>query len=51
MVEFIALRNLLRELSYSGWTIVEQDMHPAPPDKPLPISKRTRIYLREISIK
>jgi inosose dehydratase len=50
LVDFIAFRDLLREIKYSGWAIVEQDMHLAPPDKPLPIAKRTRAYLREIGI-
>jgi len=33
-----------------GFAIVEQDMYPAPFDKPLPIAKRTRAYLREIGM-
>ena len=47
-VDFPAFRNLLRELDYDGFAIVEQDMYPASFDKPLPIAKRTRAYLREI---
>jgi inosose dehydratase len=47
-VDFPALRDLLREIGYDGWAIVEQDMYPAPFDKPLPIATRTRAYLREI---
>jgi inosose dehydratase len=50
MVDFIAFRDLLNEIQYSGWAIVEQDMHPAPLDKPLPVAKRTRAYLRQIGI-
>ena len=50
MVDFIAFRDLLEELDFSGWGIVEQDMYPAPFDKPLPIAKRTRSYLREIGL-
>jgi inosose dehydratase len=50
VVDFIAFRNLLREIDYTGYAIVEQDMYPAPFDKPLPIAKRTRQYLREIGI-
>ncbi len=50
MVDFIAFRDLLRELDYEGFGIVEQDMFPAPFDKPLPIAKRTRAYLRDIGI-
>lgn len=49
-VDFVALRHALEELEYDGWAIVEQDMYPAPPEKPLPIAKRTREYLREIGI-
>ena len=49
-VDFAAFRDALREVGYAGWAIVEQDMYPAPFDKPLPIAKRTRAYLREIGI-
>jgi len=50
VVDFIALRDVLNELNFNGWGIVEQDMYPAPFDKPLPIAKRTRAYLREIGM-
>jgi len=49
-VDFAAFRDVLRDIDYRGWAIVEQDMYPAPFDKPLPIAKRTRAYLREIGI-
>lgn len=49
-VDFPAFRDLLREVNFSGFGIVEQDMFPAPFDKPLPIAKRTRAYLREIGL-
>ena len=49
-VDFIAFRDVLREIDYSGYAMVEQDMYPALFDKPLPIAKRTRAYLREIGI-
>ncbi len=49
-VDFAAFRDLLREINYNGFAIVEQDMYPAPFDKPLPIAKRTRAYLREIGL-
>lgn len=49
-VDFLALRNLLREIDYEGWATVEQDMYPTPFDRPLPIARRTRQYLREIGI-
>ena len=49
-VDFLAFRDVLSEIDYEGFAIVEQDMYPAPFDKPLPIAKRTRAYLREIGI-
>jgi len=49
-VDFPAFRDVLREIDYVGYGIVEQDMFPAPLDKPLPIAKRTRAYLREIGL-
>ena len=49
-VDFIAFRDLLREIDFEGFGVVEQDMYPAPFDKPLPIAKRTREYLKEIGI-
>ena len=50
-VDFIAFRDLLREIDYRGFGIVEQDMFPVPTfDKPLPIARRTRAYLRDIGM-
>jgi inosose dehydratase len=49
-IDFVAFRDVLREIDYIGYGIVEQDMFPAPFDKPLPIAKRTRAYLREIGL-
>ena len=49
-VDFLALRDVLREINYQGWATVEQDLYPAPLDKPFPIAKRTRAYLREIGM-
>lgn len=50
VVDFSAFRDALQEVNYDGWAIVEQDMYPAPSDKPLPIATRTRNYLRAIGI-
>ncbi len=50
IVDFRAFREVLNDANYQGWAIVEQDMYPAPLDKPLPIAKRTREYLKEIGI-
>ncbi len=49
-VDFPAFRDALRDVNYEGWATVEQDMYPAPFDKPLPIAQRSRAYLREIGI-
>ena len=50
VVDFGALKKILKEVDYRGYGIVEQDMYPAPFDKPFPIAKRNRDYLREIGI-
>ena len=47
-VAFAELGALLAEIGFTGHATVEQDMYPAPPDKPLPIAKHTRRYLREV---
>jgi inosose dehydratase len=49
-VDFVAFRDVLRDINYEGWAIVEQDMYPAPFDKPLPIARRNRAYLRELGL-
>ncbi len=49
-VDFVAFRNVLQDIDYQGWAIVEQDMYPAPFDKPLPIARRNRAYLRELGL-
>ncbi len=49
-VDFKAFRDVLNEVNYQGWAVVEQDMYPCAFDKPLPVAKRTRAYLREIGI-
>lgn len=47
-VDFTAIRDILAEHAFTGWAIVEQDMYPAPADKPFPIAKRTLDYLKNI---
>ncbi|TAN32358.1 2-keto-myo-inositol dehydratase [bacterium] len=47
-VDFTLLRDVLEEVEYDGFGIVEQDMYPAAPDKPLPIATRTYRYLRDL---
>ena len=48
VVSYPRFLETLRKLGYSGYAIVEQDMYPAPSDRPLPIARRTREYLRRI---
>lgn len=45
-VDFEALRDVLREVEFEGFGIVEQDMYPAPFEKPLPIAMRSHSYLQ-----
>ena len=49
-VDFPAVKATLDEVGYDGFGIVEQDMYPAPFDKPFPIAKRTHEYLRQIGL-
>lgn len=49
-VDFDGLNRVAREVDYDGWGIVEQDMYPAPFDKPLPIARRNRQFLRDHGI-
>jgi inosose dehydratase len=45
-VDFPGLNRVAHDVGFDGWGIVEQDMYPAPFDKPLPIARRNRAYLR-----
>ena len=49
-VDFLAFRDALHEMNYDGLATVEQDMYPAPFDKPMPIARRTRDYLIAIGL-
>ena len=49
-VDFPALNRVAQDIAFDGWGIVEQDMYPAPFEKPLPIARRNRAYLREVGI-
>ncbi|MGM7723861.1 sugar phosphate isomerase/epimerase family protein [Metabacillus sp. Hm71] len=45
VVDMKAFFQVLADIRYAGWVVVEQDMYPAPFDKPYPIAKRTKEYL------
>ncbi len=49
-VDFLAFRDVLREVNYEGWAVVEQDLYPADFDTLLPIGRRNREYLRGIGV-
>ena len=45
-IDFDEFRGALDTVGFSGVLVVEQDMYPAPPDRPLGVATRTREYLR-----
>ncbi|GAA0318797.1 sugar phosphate isomerase/epimerase [Oceanobacillus oncorhynchi subsp. oncorhynchi] len=45
VVDFEAFIDVLKDIDFDGWAVVEQDMYPAPFDKPYPIAKRTYDYV------
>jgi inosose dehydratase len=47
-IDFPGFGDLLREVGFQGFVVVEQDMYPCPPDKPLPIARANRDYLRRL---
>lgn len=50
IVDMERIAKLLNKHQFDGWMIVEQDMYPVEFDKPYPIAKRTRQYLKDIGI-
>src|SRR5438105_823166 len=49
-VDLTGLNRAAQDVGFDGWGIVEQDLYPAPFDKPLPIARRNREYLRRNGI-
>ncbi|MDE0122875.1 MAG: sugar phosphate isomerase/epimerase [bacterium] len=49
-VDFAELAQALADTGFDGHATVEQDMYPAPPDKPFPIAQRTYQYLRSLGL-
>ena len=49
-LDFRELGELLHQVEFDGWAMVEQDMWQPPPEAPLPIAKRTLRYMREIGM-
>jgi inosose dehydratase len=45
-VDLLGLNRVAQEVGFDGWGIVEQDIYPAPFEKPLPIARRNREFLR-----
>jgi len=49
-LDWAALVRILGEARDIRWAVVEQDMYPAPADKPEPIAKRTHKHLVELGL-
>ena len=49
-VNYPAFMKVLEEIDFNGFAVVEQDMYPVHFDKPLPIARRNREYLRKLGI-
>ena len=50
MVDFKELKQVLDDVGYSGYAVVEQDMYPAPQGKPLRVATETREFLKDLGI-
>ncbi|WP_080875701.1 sugar phosphate isomerase/epimerase family protein [Oceanobacillus timonensis] len=48
VVDFEAFIDVLKDIDFEGWAVVEQDMYPAPFNKPYPIAKRTFHYVDDL---
>jgi inosose dehydratase len=48
--DVVGVARVAQEIGFDGWGIVEQDMFPAPFDKPLPIARRNRHFLGDQGI-
>ncbi|MDX2226555.1 MAG: TIM barrel protein [Verrucomicrobiae bacterium] len=49
-VDFVKFVEVLREVNYEGFGVVEQDMYPCAFDKPFPIARRTHEYLKSLGM-
>ena len=49
-IDFRGFAEVLREVSYQGIALVEQDMYHPPPDVPLQIARRAREFFRDAGI-
>ena len=50
VVDFPALRDALVDVGYDGFAIAEQDMYPAPLDRPLPIARRSYSFFQQLGL-
>lgn len=50
VIDFRQLGSIIERVGYDGYGIVEQDLYPTTMDRPLPIARRTRSYLRDIGL-
>ena len=49
-IDFKKLVQYMEEAGYEGYVVVEQDLYPCAFDKPFPIAKHTRKFLKEIGM-
>jgi inosose dehydratase len=50
VIDFSQIREVLQDIGFEGYAIVEQDMYPTSPERPLPMARRNRSFLREIGL-
>ena len=50
VIDFAEMARALQDAGFEGHATVEQDMYPAPPDKPFPAARRTFEYLRGLGL-
>ncbi len=50
VIDYERVRDILADVDFDGWAIVEQDMYPCEFDEPLTPAARNRAYLREIGL-
>lgn len=49
-IDFAEVVKFLEARNYDGFAVVEQDMYPCPPEKPYPIAKHNRDYLKTLGL-
>ncbi|POF61607.1 hypothetical protein CFR73_08670 [Novacetimonas maltaceti] len=50
VIDFSQVVSFLRERGFDGFAVVEQDMYPCPPDRPLPVARHNRDVLKRLGL-